>query len=75
MIKCVFHKGKLNAIDTVHEKQILSFSRPVFWWDSSQHSFIHNFVLIRKAFVYLKSCSSSNVAVMSYKIMGKYAYH
>ena len=27
MIKCVFHKEKLNAIDTVYEKHILSFSR------------------------------------------------
>ena len=31
MLKCVFHKEKLNAIDTVYEKYILSFSKPVFW--------------------------------------------
>ena len=30
MIKCVFHKKKLNSIDTFYEKHILSFSRPVF---------------------------------------------
>ena len=31
MIKCVFHKEKLNAIDTVYDKHIYhSQSRPVF---------------------------------------------
>ena len=30
MIKYVFHKEKLNAVDTVYEKLILSFSRAFF---------------------------------------------
>ena len=30
MIKYVFHKEKLSAKDTVYEKHVLSFLRPVF---------------------------------------------
>ena len=38
MIKFVFHKEKLDPIDTVYEKHILSFSRGAFhgiltWWN------------------------------------------
>ena len=38
MIKCVFHQEKLDPIDTVYEKHILSFSRPacrgiLTWWN------------------------------------------
>ena len=31
--KMCFHKEKLNAINTVYEKHILLFSRPVFLWE------------------------------------------
>ena len=38
LIKCVFLKEKLDPIDTVYEKHILSFSRPacrgiLTWWN------------------------------------------
>ena len=38
LVKCVFLKEKLDPIDTVYEKHILSFSRPacrgiLTWWN------------------------------------------